>query len=44
MIVENIREIIKRELQILGVSEDEQLRDLIRRLYRNEFANRSDNK
>lgn len=41
MTAESIREIIKRELPIL-VSEDEELRELIRRLYRTEFANRSE--
>ena len=41
MTVENIREIIKRELPIL-VSEDEELQDLIRRLYRSEFASRAE--
>ncbi len=41
MSVENIREIIKRELPIL-VGEDEELRDLIRRLYRTEFASRAE--
>ncbi len=37
MTVENIREIIKHELPILA-SKDEELRDLIRRLYRSEFV------
>ena len=41
MSVDNIREIIKRELPIL-VSEDEELRELIRRLYQNEFSNRAE--
>ena len=41
MSVDHIREIIKRELPIL-VREDEELRELIRRLYRNEFSNRAE--
>ena len=41
MSAENIREIIKRELPVL-VSKDEEIRELIRQIYRSEFASRSE--